>query len=411
MGEVLKDASKQLYARPDDEIHPDFPSLIRHLRVREADTFEVDVVNIEAREVANTPDGTPVYRDNIKLLDDIDDAEFDDIDSRLAVQIYTGREDFTGNLNDWSFGQLCGLAGAPKSYLNRLPVELAARNLNHGLLQRWSGGCTTDTPPFNKKRKQYESGNGTRAPVTGTDVRAFYSDKYERLPDLEVAETVEDTARRLGYEPAGRFAGVRVGMPPVRPEASGLYASDRDVFLFIANEERGFDFEGDTYYHCAIVWNSEVTFKTHGWLMCLYRGICGNHLIWDAEEVYRSAAVHRGSGVHDTLTNFVRMMEEYDRRRNSVMEISIARLTAARVVEFADTRERVAERLAEYVQKQHATAALPFLDDERACPQAPHSTFGVSQALTLYSQTLTHSSMRDNLDRSAGRIITDGVGF
>lgn len=390
MRQVLNVASKQLFGRPDDDIHPDFHSLITHLRKRESVTEEHKVVNMETFEVTDTPDRTPVYRDNIKL---IDDAEFEDVDTTVGVKLWTPEGEINGHLNDWSFGSLCNIAGAPKGYINKLPPELACKNLNYGINAR------------------FQAGNGTVAPITGGQIRAFYSYRYERLPDLEVAERIANTADRLGYEPAGKFAGVRVGMPPVRPEASGLYASDRDMFLFIANEERGFEFEGDIYYHCAIAWNSEVTFKTHGWLMCLYRGICGNHLIWDAEEVIQSEAIHRGNSVHETLASFDFMMEQYDARRKQVQDIAIARLTASRVLEFADTRERVAERLTEYMQRKQVEAALPFLDDERAYPKSPHSVFGVTQALTLYSQTVAHSSTRDAIDRTAGAIVKEAVGF
>src|SRR5258708_40034825 len=34
----------------------------------------------------------------------------------------------------WSFGQLCGLVGAPSSYMRQLPAPLAGINLQHGLL-------------------------------------------------------------------------------------------------------------------------------------------------------------------------------------------------------------------------------------------------------------------------------------
>ena len=390
MGQVLNVASKQLFNRPDDDIHPDFDSLITYLRSRESITEEHGVVNMETFEVTDTPDRTPVFRNNVAL---VADADFKDVDTTVGVKLWTPEGEVNGHLNDWSFGSLCNIAGAPKGYINGLPTELACRNLNNGI------------------RTRFQSGNGTVAPITGGQIRAFYSDKYERLPDLEVAERIADTAKRLGYEPAGKFAGVRVGMPPVRPEASGLYASDRDMFLFVANEERGFEFEGDTYYHCAIAWNSEVTFKKHGWLMCLYRGICGNHLIWDAEEVLQSESIHRGNSVHETLESFDVMMEQYDARREQVQDIAIARLTASRVLEFAETRELVAERLAEYMLKKQVEAALPFLDDERAYPKDPHSVFGVTQALTLYSQTIAHSSTRDAIDRTAGRIVKDAVGF
>jgi hypothetical protein len=37
------------------------------------------------------------------------------------------------NMTHWSFGQICAAADAPASYLRRLPADLAATNINHGL--------------------------------------------------------------------------------------------------------------------------------------------------------------------------------------------------------------------------------------------------------------------------------------
>ena len=47
-----------------------------------------------------------------------------------------GREGIPAKLTNWSFGQLSQRAGAPASYLRKLPPTLAAQNINHGLKAR-----------------------------------------------------------------------------------------------------------------------------------------------------------------------------------------------------------------------------------------------------------------------------------
>ncbi len=260
--------------------------------------------------------------------------------------------------------------------------------------------------------EHFTKGNGTVSPVSGGSLRAFYSESYERIPDLLVAERINATAMHFGYEPAGKFAGKHVGMAPIRPDATGIYGSDRDIFLFILNDDRSFEFEGDVYYHCAVVWNSEVTWKKLGWMMCLTRGVCGNHLIWDADEILTSEAVHKqGHDPMGVLDDFDTLMAAYDERADMMIQHAKARLTAARFTEFADTRELVEKRLAGYIQKKQVTEVMPFLDDPRAFPKAPESVFGVSQALTIYSQTVDQSSTRFDLDKVAGKIVADVVGF
>jgi len=58
------------------------------------------------------------------------EAKVDDV-SRLALAI-PGR-DAPVMPTHWSFGQLCGLVGAPSGYLRQLPAPLAGINLQHGL--------------------------------------------------------------------------------------------------------------------------------------------------------------------------------------------------------------------------------------------------------------------------------------
>src|SRR5208283_1566040 len=93
--------SSEWFSRPDDERYLSLSELYAAVRAR-ADrattrTLESRAVRVEASR---------------------DDAE------RLAL-IVPGRETPVAPTH-WSFGQLCGLVGAPSSYLRDLPAPLAA---------------------------------------------------------------------------------------------------------------------------------------------------------------------------------------------------------------------------------------------------------------------------------------------
>ena len=109
-GERLGRVSSEWFLRPDDERFLSLPELYATVHARaqrvEARTVESRAIRVEARR---------------------DDGE------RLAL-IVPGQEQPVAPTH-WSFGQRCGLVGAPAGYLRELPAPLAGINLQHGLLK------------------------------------------------------------------------------------------------------------------------------------------------------------------------------------------------------------------------------------------------------------------------------------
>jgi len=99
--------SSEWFSRPDDERYLSLGALHDAVRTRAeratARTVETRSIRVEAK------------------VDDV---------SRLALAI-PGR-DAPVMPTHWSFGQLCGLVGAPSGYLRQLPAPLAGINLQHG---------------------------------------------------------------------------------------------------------------------------------------------------------------------------------------------------------------------------------------------------------------------------------------
>jgi hypothetical protein len=122
------------------------------------------------------------------------------------------------------------------------------------------------------------------------------STTYGRVWDSQLVEAAMSIRERTG----GRFFNPKdwSGKP------SGLYASDRDVFIFLVDGgsivEPGDD--RDRMNRGVIMWNSETGDRTFGLMTFLFRVVCGNHMIWDATNVTQMIMKH-SSGAPDRFAS------------------------------------------------------------------------------------------------------------
>jgi hypothetical protein len=160
----------------------------------------------------------------------------------------------------WSFGQLAGLVGAPAAYLRQLPAPLAGINLQYGLTSR---------RPEQVKTLEIEDGRVELRAVTGPD--------YGRIFDHELVSAVQRIAGNgtgdMRWKVPGVLdwsTGVYNPRVDVTQDTTTLYASDRDIFLFLVDDlnpiEAGRlpDGSPDLYFRGFYCWNSEVGAKTLG---------------------------------------------------------------------------------------------------------------------------------------------------
>ena len=180
----------------------------------------------------------------------------------------------------WSFGQLSSLVGAPASYLRQLPAPLAAINLQYGL---------TTHRAEQVKTLETEDGRMELRAVTGPD--------YGRIYDHELVSAVQKIAGDGVGDTRWKIPGVldwRTGIynpnAEVSRESTTLYASDRDVFLFLVDDlnpiEAGKlpDGSPDLFFRGFYCWNSEVGAKTLGLASFYLRAVCQNRNLWGVED-------------------------------------------------------------------------------------------------------------------------------
>jgi hypothetical protein len=126
----------------------------------------------------------------------------------------------------WSFGQLTTMIGAPSTYLRQLPAPLAAINLQYGLASHRAELIKT---------LEVEDGRVELRAVTGPD--------YGRIYDHELVAAVRQIAGNGTGDTRWKVPGVldwstgaynpRVD---ITKNTTTLYASDRDVFLFLVDD-------------------------------------------------------------------------------------------------------------------------------------------------------------------------------
>lgn len=180
----------------------------------------------------------------------------------------------------WSFGQLASLVGAPAAYLRQLPAALAGINLQYGL---------TSHRAEQVKTMEIEDGRVELRAVTGPD--------YGRIFDHELVEAVQRIAGNGTGDTRWKVPGVLdwstgVYNPRVdiTKDTTTLYASDRDVFLFLVDDlnpiEAGRlpDGSPDLYFRGFYCWNSEVGAKTLGMASFYLRAVCQNRNLWGVED-------------------------------------------------------------------------------------------------------------------------------
>jgi hypothetical protein len=254
-GERVGRVSSEWFSRPADERYLSLSELARSVRDR-ADRSRTRVVESALIHVeANRSDP-----ERLALI-------LPGIDTAIAP-------------THWSFGQLASLVGAPAAYLRQLPAALAAINLQYGL---------TSNRAEQIKTLEADDGRMELRAVTGPD--------YGRIFDAELVEAVQRIAGNGTGDTRWKVPGVldwSTGIynprVDITKDTTTLYASDRDIFLFLVDDlnpiEAGRlpDGSPDLYFRGFYCWNSEVGAKTLGMASFYLRAVCQNRNLWGVED-------------------------------------------------------------------------------------------------------------------------------
>ncbi|MCP4203751.1 MAG: hypothetical protein GY769_17675 [bacterium] len=328
-----------------------------------------------------------------------------------------GPEDAPARLSNWAFGQLVGLAvprgsGRVASYLRGLPATLAAQNLNYGLKVR------AEVPvPESRSMAQLlvHKGNG------GTILRAVTSTNYTRFWNWELVDRIQgldgwlvppayaacadERNHPATEEELAPFGDTTIIKPGDMIGPAGLYASDHDCFIFQVRPDRTIQAGPGRYLsRGAFFWNSEVGDKSLGVQTFLYDFTCGNHIVWDAEDVHELRISHVG-GMGRIGEFFFDVDERLLDFSDEAVDETEAKLLTARTKRIAGSKEGVLDALFGKVDisKRMLDAAYDVCESHE--DGDPMTYWGMTAGLTRLSQTERFADRRVYIDREAGKVL------
>jgi hypothetical protein len=369
-GERVSRVSSEWFFRPDDERYLNLTDLYDAVRRRAA--------RAQARTVESRAVRVEAARDNA---------------GRLALLV-PGRSEPVAPTH-WSFGQLCGLVGAPTSYIRQLPAPLAGINLQHGLLSHRA-----------ELVKTLEADDGR------IELRAVTGPDYGRIWDHELVAAVMKIAGNGVGDTRWKVPGVldwatmtHNPFVDVTKDTTTLYASDRDVFLFLVDDTnpieagRLSDGSPDLYFRGFYCWNSEVGSKTLGIASFYLRAVCMNRNLWGVENFEQITIRHSKFAAQ-------RFAHEATPALTSFANSSPAPFIAG----IKSARERIVARNDEDrdgflrkrgFSKSETTKIIETALQEEGRP--PESVFDFVQGITALARGKAHQDARLELEGKAKR--------
>lgn len=364
--------SSEWFSRPDDERFLSLGDLYEsvHARAENAHTQIVESRNIRVEARSDAPE-------------------------RLALLLPDS--DMPVMPTNWSFGQMCSLVGAPATYLRSLPAALAGINLQHGLLNHET-----------EQVKLLQADNGR------TELRAATGPNYGRIWDHQLVEAVMRFAGNGTGDTRWKVPGVldwgKMQYNPyvdVSKETTTLFASDRDVFLFLVDDthpiEAGRLPNGgpDLFFRGFYCWNSEVGAKTLGIATFYLRAVCANRILWGVENFEeikirhsKFAAGRFAQQAEPALTHFADASP-----RSFVDGIRTAR---ERIVARKDEDREAFLRKRDF-SKAETTKIIERVLAEEGRP--PESVFDFVNGITALARSKSHQDRRLELEGKARSLL------
>lgn len=371
-GQRIGRVSSEWFSRPDDQrflsLSELFDSVSRRSKRSRTRTVETAAVRVEAS------------RDNAEHLSLILPGAAEPVSS-----------------THWSFGQLASLVGAPAAYLRQLPAALAGINLQYGLTSHRS-----------EQIKTLETDDDR------VELRAVTGPDYGRIYDHELVAAV----RRIAGDGTGDTrwkvpgvldwsTGIYNPLVDVTKDTTTLYASDRDVFLFLVDDlnpiEAGRlpDGSPDLFFRGFYCWNSEVGAKTLGIASFYLRAVCQNRNLWgveDFEEItIRHSKYAASRFAHEAAPALTRFADS-----SPLPFVNGIKAARARIVARSD-EDRTDFLRKRGFSKAETTKIIETVFAEEG--RKPESIFDFVQGITAVARDKTHQDARLDLEAKAKKLL------
>jgi hypothetical protein len=359
--------TQQWWNRPDDQRFLSLDDLHESVMARSQHT-QTDAIDITKMRV---------------VLDREDD-------DRISLDINDNLVDPT----HWSFGQLSQLAGAPASYMRKLPGKLAAINLQYGLSN------------FREEAVKMYYNKDALLAATGVN--------YGRVFDHELVTAVRQIAGNGTGDTRWKVPGAinwSTGQynpfVDITKDTTTLYASDRDVFMFLVDDTHPIEIgklsngDPDLVFRGFYVWNSEVGSKSLGISTFLLRGVCQNRCLWGVQDKQSITIRHSKNAPSRFAAEVTPGLIEYSNSSTYSILDGINKSKSAIVARSDEDRlEFLSKRGFSAKQTQRIIDAVVNEEDKK-----PESVWDFVQGITAVARSIRHTDDRLDLERQAGQLM------
>lgn len=285
----------------------------------------------------------------------------------------------------WSFGQVAQLSEAPAGYLRTLPAPIAADCVNYGLQFKRS---VEDVGFLLQK-------NGEHV------LRAATGPRYGRIWNDDI---VSGLVERFGDGVSGdwRVPGEFGKAVTVTKNNTTLYASDRDMFVFLADEINRVEIPNrrngpGTLARGFFVWNSEVGSSTFGIGTFLFDYVCMNRIVWGAQDYQEVKIRHTPSAPVRWLDEVAPALEAY--KNSSTAGIN-------RAIEQAQER-KVGDDLQKFLAGRFSNRLIKAFEQVHEIEEGRpiETVWDAVTGITAYARGLEYQDARVDLERKAGDLL------
>lgn len=297
----------------------------------------------------------------------------------------------------WSFGQLASLAGAPAGYLRTLPAPLVADAMNYGL--RFNRDAE-DVGVLRTKTALDVTGNGDI--TEHVELRAATGPRYGRIWNGDI---VDSLVQRFGDGLSGDFRvpGEFGKAVKVTKENTTIYGSDRDIFVFLADEVNRVemsnrrDGQAGSLARGFFVWNSEVGSQTMGIGMFLFDYVCQNRIIWGVKEFKEVRLRHTMSAPERFVEEVAPILTAYSQASALPIEQTIKAAQAAKIESDLDVFLKNRFTAAEST----AIKAAHMREEGRPI----ETIWDATAAVTAHAKTIRNQDNRVAMERKGGALL------
>ncbi|MGC8731613.1 MAG: DUF932 domain-containing protein [Halothiobacillaceae bacterium] len=318
-------------------------------------------------------------------------AVADESDPRRGLLLETPHGQ-TG-VTHFAFGQLAQLAAAPGGYLRTLPAAMAADCINYGL--RFSRAAE-DVGLLTTRI-------GTPDGLEAAELRAATGPRYGRIWNADVIDSLMD---RFGDGRTGRFRvpGEFGREVPITRQNTTLYGSDRDMFVFLADEENRIEIQdrrdgkGGSLARGFIVSNSEVGASSLSVTMFLFDYVCANRIVWGVQGKREIRLRHTAAAPDRWAEEVAPVLLAYGDDSAEPIEAKIAAAQAAKI--DSDLDAFLSAR--QFSKAEVAGMKAAHMEEEG---RPIETLWDVTTGATAYAKGIQWQDERVALERKAGAVL------